>query len=133
MAELTIGEVEKLTGVKAHILRYWEEHISFLNPRKDMGGRRVYSEREVQIVLRLRHLIQEKKFTLEGAREQLFTELTGEDEPLRVSLRSGFDVIRSELIRAYAIIQRRKGSYEQQTYRKDKEGLRSEDLPEERN
>ncbi len=110
MAELTIGEVETLTDVKAHVLRYWEEHIPFLNPKKDSGGRRVYSEREVQIIFRLRYLIQEKKFTVEGAREQLFSELTGKDP----SIRTGLDMVRSELIRAYAIIQHRKGRYEPQ-------------------
>ncbi|MDR1747952.1 MAG: MerR family transcriptional regulator [Spirochaetaceae bacterium] len=123
MAELTIGEVETLTDVKAHVLRYWEEHISFLNPRKDAGGRRVYSEREVQIILRLRYLIQEKKFTVEGAREQLFSELTGKDP----SISTGLEVVRSELIRAYAIIQRRKGSHEQQKHTEDRSGAPAEE------
>lgn len=67
----TISEVEDLTGVKAHILRYWEEVIPGFNPQKDIGGRRTYTEREVELILRLKYLINEKRFTTEGARKQL--------------------------------------------------------------
>ena len=68
MASFTIGEVEELTGIKSHILRYWEEVIPSLAPKKDIGGRRSYSSRDLQIIFRLKYLIQEKKFTIEGAR-----------------------------------------------------------------
>ena len=71
MASFTIGEVEELTGIKSHILRYWEEVIPSLAPKKDIGGRRSYSSRDLQIIFRLKYLIQEKKFTIEGARNQL--------------------------------------------------------------
>lgn len=70
----TIGDVEELTGIKAHILRYWEEIIPGFSPRKDMGGRRVYSQREVELIFRLKYLIQEKKFTVEGAGQQIIEE-----------------------------------------------------------
>lgn len=74
MATYSIGEVEELTGVKAHILRYWEEVMPGFAPRKDIGGRRVYSDRDVQTVMRLKYLIQEKRFTIEGARSELIAE-----------------------------------------------------------
>lgn len=67
----SIGDVEKLTGIKAHILRYWEEVIPGFAPQKDIGGRRTYSQREVELIFRLKYLIQEKKFTPEGAGQQL--------------------------------------------------------------
>lgn len=67
----SIGQVEELTGVKAHVLRYWEEVIPGFAPEKDIGGRRIYSERELELVMRLKYLIQEKKFTIEGARNQI--------------------------------------------------------------
>lgn len=70
----TIGDVEELTGIKAHILRYWEDVISGFSPRKDMGGRRVYSQREVELIFRLKYLIYEKKFTVEGAGNQILNE-----------------------------------------------------------
>lgn len=71
MAQYTIGEVEEITGVKPHILRYWEEVIPSIAPQKNIGGRRMYSLRDVQLIMRLRYLIQEKKFTIEGARNCL--------------------------------------------------------------
>ena len=71
----TIGEVEELTGVKSHILRYWETVIPGFSPQKDIGGRRIYTQRELEIVMRLKFLIQEKKFTIEGAREQIISKV----------------------------------------------------------
>ena len=70
----TIGEVEELTGIKQNILRYWETVIPGFAPRKDLGGRRVYTERDFEIVLRLKHLIYERKFTIEGARKEILHE-----------------------------------------------------------
>ena len=67
----SIGEVEELSGVKAHILRYWEEVIPGFAPQKDIGGRRTYTQRELEIIMRLKFLIYEKKYTIEGARNQL--------------------------------------------------------------
>lgn len=71
----SIGQVEEITGVKAHILRYWEEIIPGFAPQKDIGGRRIYSQRELELVMRLKFLIYEKKFTIEGARDQLIAEV----------------------------------------------------------
>jgi DNA-binding transcriptional MerR regulator len=74
MRTYTIGEVEEITGIKAHILRYWEEVIPSFAPQKDTGNRRVYTPRDLQTVRRLRYLITEKRFTIEGARSQLILE-----------------------------------------------------------
>lgn len=70
----TIGEVEELTQVKQNVLRYWETVIPGFAPRKDLGGRRVYTERDFEIVLRLKYLIYERKFTIEGARNEILRE-----------------------------------------------------------
>ena len=70
----TIGQIEELTGVKAHILRYWEEVIPGFTPQKDNTGRRTYSQREVDLIFRLKYLIYEKKFTVEGAGQQILDE-----------------------------------------------------------
>ncbi len=75
----SIGEVEELTGIKAHILRYWEEVIPAFAPKKDMGGRRVYTERDVDMILRLKFLINERKFTIEGARDELLNDTMNYD------------------------------------------------------
>ena len=71
MAQYSIGQVEKITGVKPHVLRYWEEIVPGFAPRKDYSGRRIYSQRDVEIVLRLKYLIYVKKFTIEGAKNQI--------------------------------------------------------------
>lgn len=70
----TIGQVEELTGVKSHVLRYWEDVIPGFTPQKDMSGRRIYTQREIELIYRLKYLINEKKFTLEGAGQQVIRE-----------------------------------------------------------
>ena len=70
----TIGQVEELTGIKQNVLRYWETVIPGFAPRKDLGGRRVYTERDFEIILRLKHLIYDRKFTIEGARNEILRE-----------------------------------------------------------
>lgn len=70
----TIGEIEDLTGVKAHVLRYWEEVIPGFSPQKDLGGRRVYSQHDIQLIFRIKYLITEKRFTAEGAGRQILEE-----------------------------------------------------------
>ncbi|MBP5284195.1 MAG: MerR family transcriptional regulator [Treponema sp.] len=67
----TIGEVEELTGIKTHVLRYWEEVIPGFAPKKDLGGRRIYNDRDIDQILRLKFLVYEKKYTIEGARDEL--------------------------------------------------------------
>lgn len=79
MTQYTIGDVEELTGIKSHVLRYWEEVIPGFAPKKDLGGRRMYSPRDIDLILRLKFLIQEKKFTIEGARNQILSEMTSYD------------------------------------------------------
>ncbi len=71
---LTIGQVESITGIKPHILRYWEDVVPGFSPQKDLTGHRVYSQREVDLILRLKYLIIEKKFTVEGAGQQILEE-----------------------------------------------------------
>lgn len=79
MATYSISEVEELTGVRTNVLRYWEENVPGFAPRKDIGGRRVYTNRDIDLILRLKYLVQEKRFTLEGASAQLLRELSDYD------------------------------------------------------
>ena len=74
MAQYSIGQIEKITGVKTHVLRYWEEVVPSITPRKDLSGRRVYSLKDLETILRLKYLICTKKFTIEGARNQILNE-----------------------------------------------------------
>ena len=90
----TIGDVEKMLRVKGHVIRYWEKEIPLIQPHRDTYGRREYSDRDLQIFFRLKHLLYERRFTLEGAKEQLYQELTGEHQDLRGRI----DALRSELL-----------------------------------
>lgn len=67
----TIGEVGKLCSLKPHVLRYWEQEFSQLSPNKRRGNRRYYQHKDVILVRRIRHLLYEQGFTIEGARQQL--------------------------------------------------------------
>ena len=74
----TIGEVSELCGVKAHVLRYWEQEFTQLKPVKRSGNRRYYQHHEVLLIRRIRELLYEQGFTISGARNRL--EHTGEIE-----------------------------------------------------
>lgn len=67
----TIGEVSELCGVKAHVLRYWEQEFTQLKPVKRSGNRRYYQHHEVLLIRRIRELLYEQGFTISGARNQL--------------------------------------------------------------
>jgi DNA-binding transcriptional MerR regulator len=67
----TIGEVSELCGVKPHVLRYWEQEFTQLKPIKRRGNRRYYQHHEVLLVRRIRELLYEEGFTIQGARTRL--------------------------------------------------------------
>lgn len=64
----TIGEVAEALGIKAHILRYWEEQFPMLRPLKRSGGRRLYRASDVALVARINQLVNRDGYTLKGAR-----------------------------------------------------------------
>jgi DNA-binding transcriptional MerR regulator len=66
-----IGEVSELLGVEAYVLRYWESEFAVLSPKKSGTGHRLYRRKDVELLLRIKHLLYEKKFTIEGARQSL--------------------------------------------------------------
>ena len=66
-----IGEVSELCGVKAHVLRYWEQEFTQLKPVKRSGNRRYYQHHEVLLIRRIRDLLYEQGFTISGARNRL--------------------------------------------------------------
>jgi DNA-binding transcriptional MerR regulator len=71
----TIGEVSDLCAVKPHVLRYWEQEFTQLKPVKRRGNRRYYQHHEVLLIRRIRELLYEEGFTINGARNQLDTNL----------------------------------------------------------
>jgi len=69
-----IGEVCELVGVEAHVLRYWETEFSMLSPQKNKSGQRSYRRRDVEMALRIKHLLYKDMFTIAGARKKLQSE-----------------------------------------------------------
>jgi DNA-binding transcriptional MerR regulator len=76
----TIGEVSELCGVKAHVLRYWEQEFTQLKPVKRGGNRRYYQHHEVLLIRRIRQLLYEDGFTISGARSRLDQLVTKHEE-----------------------------------------------------
>jgi DNA-binding transcriptional MerR regulator len=97
MFSYTFNDLQRLLGVKSYIIRYWEKEIPLLQPKKNLKGRLIYSNRDMQLFLRLKYLLYDRRFTVEGAREQLFQELSGEHQDLRGHIAA----LRSELAELY--------------------------------
>src|SRR2546426_7894607 len=74
----TIGEVSDLCAVKPHVLRYWEQEFTQLKPVKRRGNRRYYQHHEVLLIRRIRDLLYEQGFTINGARHRLEAEAVGD-------------------------------------------------------
>jgi DNA-binding transcriptional MerR regulator len=69
-----IGEVSDLVGVKPHVLRYWETQFSMLRPKKNRAGNRMYRPEDVKVLMRIKELLYERRFTIAGARRRLLDE-----------------------------------------------------------
>jgi len=67
----SISEVCKLTGLKSYVLRYWETEFRELKPPKNRAGNRTYRKKDIDIINNIKELLYDKKFTIEGARNQL--------------------------------------------------------------
>lgn len=77
----SISEVAEATDLEPHVLRYWESEFEQLHPKKNRAGNRVYTERDIETVERIKHLLREDKYTIEGARQVLaLDDSTGRDE-----------------------------------------------------
>ncbi|GHV91084.1 MerR family transcriptional regulator [Spirochaetia bacterium] len=101
MAFYGIRDVERLLKVKVHVLRYWEQEIPLIQPKKDVSGKLRYSSRDLQIFLRLKYLLYDRHFTVEGAREELFREASGDQQNLRAQIAA----LRSDLVDLCFLIQ----------------------------
>jgi len=78
----TIGDVSRITGTKPHILRYWESQFKLLRPARRYSGHRKFSQREIELINRIRYLIFERKFTLAGAKREITKELNAKAKGL---------------------------------------------------
>jgi DNA-binding transcriptional MerR regulator len=108
-----IGEVSKLTGIKPYVLRFWENQFPGLGPKKSGKGHRLFRRKDVELVLEIKHLLYNKRYTIEGARKWL--ETRGKVEPVKVApisqgelfpkLPAGWDQMREELVAILKILE----------------------------
>jgi DNA-binding transcriptional MerR regulator len=92
----TIGEVSELCGVKPHVLRYWEQEFTQLKPLKRRGNRRYYQHHEVLLIRRIRELLYEHGFTINGARNRLDEPAVASKAP-KAGIGMDISLVRSEL------------------------------------
>lgn len=77
----TIGEVAGQLGVNTSLIRYWEKEFGSLRPKRSGKGDRLFTKKEIEQLQRIQHLVKEKGFTLQGAKEQLRNEPEAEQTP----------------------------------------------------
>ena len=68
-----VGEVSTIAGVPAYVLRFWETEFSRIKPKRTPSGQRLYRKSDVELILQIKHLLYDKKFTIPGARQHLRT------------------------------------------------------------
>lgn len=66
-----IGEVAEITKVKPYVLRYWENEFRIINPKKSLSKQRIYTRRDVELILEIKRLLYKEKYTLEGAKKRI--------------------------------------------------------------
>ena len=67
----SISEVSKITDIEQYVLRYWESEFEQLTPQKNRAGNRIYTNKDIRLILYIKELLREKKYTIEGAKKIL--------------------------------------------------------------
>lgn len=89
-----IGEVSSITGIPSYVLRFWETEFKKIRPKRTTSGQRLYRREDVELVLKIKCLLYDEKFTIEGARQYLASLNKGKRKPPSSSM---LDEIRMEL------------------------------------
>lgn len=76
-----IGEVGRLTGVEPYVLRYWETEFHFLRPRKNKAGQRVYVKKDLELIMQVKKMLYQERYTIEGVRKRFGEGMLKETEP----------------------------------------------------
>ena len=96
----SIGEVSKMVDLKSYVLRYWETEFKQLSPPKNRAGNRTYRKKDIDLIIDIKDLLYNKKFTIEGARSMLSSKKSSESPLLDKQL----DTIKKELLEIIRII-----------------------------
>ena len=89
-----VGEVSDILGVPAYVLRFWETEFKRISPKRTSSGQRLYRKNDIELILKIKHLLYEKKFTIQGAKQHLNAKSAARKEKIeKITL----DEIRSEL------------------------------------
>ncbi len=75
-----IGEVSNIVNLESYVLRYWETEFPFLSPRKSKTGQRIYTKKDIDLILRIKQLLYEDGYTIDGVRRKLGTTLKQNDD-----------------------------------------------------
>jgi len=75
-----IGEVCSLTGLEAYVLRFWETEFKGISPKRTESGQRLYRKEDVELIVQIKHLLHEKKFTIQGAKQYLSSKSKGKKQ-----------------------------------------------------
>ncbi|MEX2117652.1 MAG: MerR family transcriptional regulator [Bacteroidota bacterium] len=67
----SISEVSKITGLEQYVLRYWESEFPELNPQKNRAGNRIYTNKDIKLIIHIKQLLRDEKYTIEGAKKVL--------------------------------------------------------------
>ena len=81
----SISEVSRLTGLEQYVLRYWEKEFPVLKPRKNRGGNRLYTVKDIETINRINHLRKEEGLTIAGARSKMMMKRAGEEKVASVN------------------------------------------------
>ena len=93
-----IGEVSQIVGVAPYVLRFWETEFKQIKPKRTASGQRSYRRQDVVLILTIKHLLYDKKFTIEGAKQHLRRKPGTAAGPDRIARSPGIAEIRAELI-----------------------------------
>ena len=99
-----IGEVSEIVGVAPYVLRFWETEFKQIKPKRTESGQRSYRRQDVVLVLKIKHLLYDRKFTIEGARQHLKRKTVPPPASVDAPASPGVAEIRAELVRIRDLI-----------------------------
>lgn len=98
-----INEVGNITGIKPHVLRYWESEFTELKPKKDTNDQRLYKQAEIELILKIKQLLYQDMYTIAGARKLL--KRTGKKKIAKnIDIESSLKAIKEELHRIHQMV-----------------------------